>query len=148
MAAVTDVLARRSDAEVVRDAMTRAAPAAARAAAAAATAAGPPAAREVAMPTSVHDDVEPLLSAAFPVLFPDGAGDFVACREHRVDFGEWVVHALRWHDGRFARHGRFACVAWALGVAREVSAGGEGGEARARTSEPRRRVGVVAGAGM
>jgi Helitron helicase-like domain at N-terminus/Domain of unknown function (DUF6570)/PIF1-like helicase/DNA helicase Pif1, 2B domain len=47
-----------------------------------------------------------------PTLFPRGEADFNLPRERSVDFGDWVQHAMRWHDGRFARHPTFRFVAF------------------------------------
>lgn len=44
---------------------------------------------------------------AFPTLFPDGKGDFHQNRQHKVHFGAYVEHLMRFEGGRFARHRRF-----------------------------------------
>ncbi|KAM5357383.1 hypothetical protein ACJZ2D_016323 [Fusarium nematophilum] len=51
-----------------------------------------------------------LLSLAFPCLFPDGRADFVEPRLRSIDYKDYVEHAMRWHDGRFARHPTFRFV--------------------------------------
>ncbi|KAL6405434.1 ATP-dependent DNA helicase PIF1 [Ilyonectria robusta] len=53
-----------------------------------------------------------LLSLAFPCLFPDGRADFVEPRLRSIDYKDYVEHAMRWHDGRFARHPTFRFVAF------------------------------------
>ncbi|KID81680.1 ATP-dependent DNA helicase PIF1 [Metarhizium guizhouense ARSEF 977] len=53
-----------------------------------------------------------LLSLAFPCLFPNGRADFVEPRLRSIDYKDYVEHAMRWHDGRFARHPTFRFVAF------------------------------------
>ncbi|OAQ57415.2 ATP-dependent DNA helicase PIF1 [Pochonia chlamydosporia 170] len=53
-----------------------------------------------------------LLSLAFPCLFPDGRADFVEPRLRSIDYKDYIEHAMRWHDGRFARHPTFRFVAF------------------------------------
>ncbi|KAF5133799.1 ATP-dependent DNA helicase PIF1 [Metarhizium anisopliae] len=53
-----------------------------------------------------------LLSLAFPCLFPEGRADFVEPRLRSIDYKDYVEHAMRWHDGRFARHPTFRFVAF------------------------------------
>ncbi|KJZ68728.1 hypothetical protein HIM_11880 [Hirsutella minnesotensis 3608] len=53
-----------------------------------------------------------LLSLAFPCLFPDGRADFVEPRLRSIEYKEYMEHAMRWHDGRFARHPTFRFVAF------------------------------------
>lgn len=49
-----------------------------------------------------------LYSKAFPVLFPDGRGDFSnAHRLQHISLSEYATHLLNWHDGRFVKHERF-----------------------------------------
>ncbi|KAM4064532.1 PIF1-like helicase [Hirsutella rhossiliensis] len=47
---------------------------------------------------------QPLLTLAFPTLYPDGKADFVEPRLRSITFQDYLAHAMRWHDGRFARH--------------------------------------------
>ncbi|KAM4062541.1 ATP-dependent DNA helicase PIF1 [Hirsutella rhossiliensis] len=47
---------------------------------------------------------QPLLSLAFPTLYPDGKADFVEPRLRSITYQDYLGHAMRWHDGRFARH--------------------------------------------
>ena len=51
-----------------------------------------------------------LFSLAFPTLFPRGEADFLLPRERAITFTLWCQHAMRWHDGRFARHPIFRYV--------------------------------------
>ncbi|KAF5139524.1 hypothetical protein E5D57_003320 [Metarhizium anisopliae] len=53
-----------------------------------------------------------LLSLTFPCLFPDGRADFVEPRLWSIDYKDYIEHAMRWHDGRFARHPTFRFVAF------------------------------------
>ena len=52
-------------------------------------------------------NVEGYMLCAFPTLFPTGAGDFLAPREHVVTVGNYFKHLVRYNDGRFVRHPRF-----------------------------------------
>ncbi|KAI1116729.1 hypothetical protein F5Y14DRAFT_448885 [Nemania sp. NC0429] len=58
-------------------------------------------------PLDKSNHSEPLLSVAFPTLFLHGMGEYVKDRPCKVIFTDWVSHAMRWYDGRFARHQRF-----------------------------------------
>lgn len=53
----------------------------------------------------------PLFSLAFPSLFPDGRGEFVACRKTQVTFIDWLRHLLMQNGRAFARHVDFMFVA-------------------------------------
>lgn len=46
-------------------------------------------------------------AAAYPDLLPYGTGDPRQLRERSATEDECVDHALKWHDGRFARHKRW-----------------------------------------
>lgn len=50
-----------------------------------------------------------ILSVAFPTLFPLGPADWALphVRSKPLSFYDWVMHLMRYHDGRFAQHGRF-----------------------------------------
>ena len=50
---------------------------------------------------------EGYISCAFPTLFPTGAADFVAPRQHSVTVGNYFKHLMLYHDKRFAKHPRF-----------------------------------------
>ncbi|KAM4067814.1 PIF1-like helicase [Hirsutella rhossiliensis] len=54
---------------------------------------------------------QPLLSLAFPTLYPDGKADFVEPRLRSITYQDYLAHAMRWHDGRFARHKTWPFVA-------------------------------------
>ncbi|KAG7403961.1 hypothetical protein Forpi1262_v018642 [Fusarium oxysporum f. sp. raphani] len=43
-------------------------------------------------------------------LFPRGQADFVEPRLRPIKYADYIQHALRWHDGRFARHPTFRFV--------------------------------------
>lgn len=53
-----------------------------------------------------------LLSLAFPCLFSEGRADFVEPRLRSIDYKDYIKHATRWHDGRFARHPTFRFIAF------------------------------------
>ncbi|KAM4055512.1 ATP-dependent DNA helicase [Hirsutella rhossiliensis] len=54
---------------------------------------------------------QPLLTLAFPTLYPDGKADFVEPRLRSIAYQDYLGHAMRWHDGRFARHKTWPFVA-------------------------------------
>ncbi|KAM4062490.1 PIF1-like helicase [Hirsutella rhossiliensis] len=54
---------------------------------------------------------QPLLTLAFPTLYPDGKADFVEPRLRNITYQDYLGHAMRWHDGRFARHKTWPFVA-------------------------------------
>lgn len=49
---------------------------------------------------------QPLLSRAFPTLYPRGQADYVQPRIRSITYKEYIKQAMKWHDGRFARHPR------------------------------------------
>ncbi|EED12765.1 conserved hypothetical protein [Talaromyces stipitatus ATCC 10500] len=53
---------------------------------------------------------QPLLSWAFPALFPRGEGEYIHPRQRTVSFADYAKHLMKFHDGRFARHPRFRYV--------------------------------------
>lgn len=55
-------------------------------------------------PISDFDRGQPLLSLAFPSLFPTGAAEFCSVRPRTVSYRDFVKHLLLYKDGRFARH--------------------------------------------
>ncbi|KAF6834321.1 mitochondrial dna helicase [Colletotrichum plurivorum] len=65
-----------------------------------------------ATPLNDMNDKQALLSLAFPSLFPNGQAEFVQPRQRTVDYLTYVQHAIKWKDGRFARHPRFRFVAF------------------------------------
>ena len=50
---------------------------------------------------------EGYISSAFPTLFPTGAADFLAPRQHSVTIGNYFKHLMLYCDQRFAKHPRF-----------------------------------------
>ncbi|KJZ68228.1 hypothetical protein HIM_12379 [Hirsutella minnesotensis 3608] len=54
---------------------------------------------------------QPLLTLAFPTLYPDGEADFVEPRLRSITYQDYLAHAMRWQDGRFARHKTWPFVA-------------------------------------
>ena len=63
-------------------------------------------------PLNEFNTTQPLLSLAFPTLFPMGQVEFILPRYHKVNYHDYVKHAMKWHDGRFASHPRFRFVAF------------------------------------
>lgn len=63
-----------------------------------------------------------IFSLAFPALFPFGLADWSLPRQRskELTFYDWIIHLLRFHDGRFARHDRFRYAAFNLWM-RELS---------------------------
>ncbi|KAG7410080.1 ATP-dependent DNA helicase PIF1 [Fusarium oxysporum f. sp. raphani] len=61
-------------------------------------------------PVNEFNRSQALLSMAFPTLFPRGQADFVEPRLRPIKYADYIQHALRWHDGRFARHPTFRFV--------------------------------------
>ena len=49
--------------------------------------------------------LEVYISCAFPTLFPTGAAEFVAPRQHTVTIGNYFKHLMLYEDGRFAKQG-------------------------------------------
>ena len=47
------------------------------------------------------------MSLAFPSLFPTGKGDYVQPREREISYSDYLLHLMRYSDGRFASHSRF-----------------------------------------
>jgi ATP-dependent DNA helicase PIF1 len=61
-------------------------------------------------PLSEFNRSQAMLSLAFPSIFPNGEAEFVSPRQRTIDFSQYLEHAMKWHDGRFARHPRFRFV--------------------------------------
>ncbi|RKK07529.1 hypothetical protein BFJ65_g17734 [Fusarium oxysporum f. sp. cepae] len=61
-------------------------------------------------PINEFSQSQALLSLAFPTVFPRGQADFVEPRLRPIKYADYIQHALRWHDGRFARHPTFRFV--------------------------------------
>ena len=64
---------------------------------------------------------QPLLSLAFPTLFPHGEAEFVNARVRRVDYSMYIEHLMKFHDSRFARHPRFRYVVFNTLMRQQVS---------------------------
>ncbi|KAM5354934.1 hypothetical protein ACJ41O_001580 [Fusarium nematophilum] len=52
-----------------------------------------------------------MLTLAFPTLYPDGKADFVEPRLRSITYQDYLAYAMRWQDGRFARHKTWPFVA-------------------------------------
>lgn len=52
-----------------------------------------------------------LLSLACPSLFPRGEADFACPRPREISYQDYLEHAMKWEDGRFARHPTFRYIA-------------------------------------
>lgn len=63
-------------------------------------------------PLNEFNRSQPLLSLAFPTLYPRGQANFVQPRVRSVTYKQYINHAMKWHDGRFAKHPRFRYVAF------------------------------------
>ncbi|KAH7465030.1 hypothetical protein FOMA001_g17026 [Fusarium oxysporum f. sp. matthiolae] len=53
-------------------------------------------------PINEFNQLQALLSLAFPTLFPRGQADFVEPRLRPIKYADYIQHALRWHDGTMA----------------------------------------------
>ena len=58
-------------------------------------------------PLSEWDRSQAIMSLAFPSLFPTGEGDYVQPREREISYSDYVLHLMRYSNGRFASHSRF-----------------------------------------
>ena len=72
-------------------------------------------------PLNEFNRSQALLSLAFPTLYPQGRAEFVKTRLRSIDYAEYIEHALRWHDGRFARHPSFRFVVFNTLMRAQVS---------------------------
>ncbi|OJD24648.1 hypothetical protein ACJ73_03984 [Blastomyces percursus] len=61
-------------------------------------------------PLDEFNNSHPLLSWAFPTLFPYGAAEFTLPRQRTIEYTEYVRFLMQYKDGRFARHPRFRYV--------------------------------------
>ena len=59
------------------------------------------------VPLSEYDRTQPILSLAFPSLFPYGDGNYCYTRKREVSFNDYIDHLMRFYDRRFAKHPRF-----------------------------------------
>ncbi|KAM4067850.1 hypothetical protein HRG_012411 [Hirsutella rhossiliensis] len=87
---------------------------------------------------------QPLLSLAFPTLYPDGKADFVEPRLRSITYQDYLAHAMRWHDGRFARHKTWPFVALNT-MLQEAMAGPDEPEAQALIQSITRQAAVIRG---
>lgn len=55
-------------------------------------------------PVQEFNSSQPILSWAFPTLYPTGQADFLAPRTRTVSFANYVTDLLKYFNGRFARH--------------------------------------------
>lgn len=62
-------------------------------------------------PLDEFNHTHALLSLACPTLFPRGAADFVEPRQRSISYQDYIEHAMKWEDGRFARHHSFRYIA-------------------------------------
>lgn len=51
-------------------------------------------------PLNEFDESLPLFSNAFPYLFPDGKAEFRIPRQRSIQLVDYLLHAVRYHDGR------------------------------------------------
>ncbi|EXU95371.1 PIF1-like helicase [Metarhizium robertsii] len=63
-------------------------------------------------PINEFNHSQPLLSLAFPTLYPEGKADFTEPRLRSITYQDYLAHAMRWQDGRFARHKTWPFVAF------------------------------------
>lgn len=75
------------------------------------------------MPLDEFNSSYPLLSRAFPSLYPCGEADFVEpLRQRKVNFDDYIDHMMKYQDGRFAQHPRFRYVAYNMLMRRQSMA--------------------------
>src|SRR5512146_1595626 len=55
-------------------------------------------------PLDEFNQTHALLSPACPTLFPRGVADFVEPRQRKISYQDYIQHAMKWEDGRFAKH--------------------------------------------
>jgi len=60
--------------------------------------------RGFGIPRRDRNRTRPLFSLAFPALFPNGKGKFVACRPNEVTYIDWLRHLLMHSSRVVARH--------------------------------------------
>ena len=61
-------------------------------------------------PINDFNRTKPLLSLAFPALFPYGGAEFTIPRQRSVSYKNYVRHLIKHESGRFAQHPRFRFV--------------------------------------
>jgi ATP-dependent DNA helicase PIF1 len=62
-------------------------------------------------PLNEFNKSQPLLSLACPGLYPRGMADFTDPRQRTISYQDYLEHAMKWEDGRFARHHTFRFIA-------------------------------------
>src|SRR6266516_4700782 len=62
-------------------------------------------------PLNEFNRSQALLSLVCPSLFPRGMADFVNPRQRAISYQDYLEHAMKWNDGRFARHHTFRYIA-------------------------------------
>jgi hypothetical protein len=62
-------------------------------------------------PLDEFNQTHALLSLACPTLFPRGVADFVEPRQRKISYRDYIQHAMKWEDGRFAKHHSFRFIA-------------------------------------
>lgn len=72
-------------------------------------------------PISEFDRGQPLLSLAFPSLFPTGAAEFYSFRPRAVSYRDLVKYLLLYKDGRFERHPTFRYLVFNTVVRQQVN---------------------------
>lgn len=55
-------------------------------------------------------DTQPILSLAFPSLYPRGLGEIKQSRDRHVSYRDHAIHLMKYKDGRFAQHPRWRYV--------------------------------------
>lgn len=71
-------------------------------------------------PINEFDESMPLISSAFPSLFPFGRPDYVHQRLRAVDKFDFIRHLMRHESGIFARHPRFRYVMFNMYMRRKA----------------------------
>ena len=74
-----------------------------------------------ATPLSEFNKTQPLLSWAFPSLFPRGKAEFVTPRIRSISYNDYIKHLLKFYNGRFARHPRFRYVVFNTIIRKQVN---------------------------
>ena len=72
-------------------------------------------------PLSEYNQHQPLLSWAFPTLFPRGLGEYRMPRRRTVLFDDYATHLMKYCDGRFAQHARFRYVVFNIIMRTQVT---------------------------
>jgi hypothetical protein len=58
-------------------------------------------------PLSEFNRSQTLLSLACPTLYSYGAVDFIEVRQRQPAYSQYLMHTMKWHNGRFAMHHTF-----------------------------------------